>query len=61
MKEKNYVFRFHDPNTEEITALFFLKTAVEANMERIEEMILHTAAAKGLERPAENDASSYSA
>ena len=43
MKKQPYIFRFHNPNSTEITASFFLKTAVTANAKNIEEQILHIA------------------
>ena len=46
MQNTTYIFRFHNPNSTEITASFFLKTAVAANAQSIEEKILHIANTK---------------
>ena len=46
MKNQNYIFQFHDPNSVEITASFFLKCAIAANAKNIEEKILHTIASQ---------------
>ena len=56
MQEQNYIFRFHNPNTEEVTAAFFLRTAVEANAQKIEEMIVHIVSSKEPKRSAESKA-----
>ena len=42
MQNQNYVFRFHNPNSVESTATFFLKIAITANAKKLEEEILHT-------------------
>ena len=46
MQNQNYVFRFHNSNSVEYTASFFLKTAINANVKKIEEEILHTMASQ---------------
>lgn len=46
MQNPNYVFRFHNPNSAESTASFFLRIAVIANAKNIEEKILHTVTAQ---------------
>lgn len=51
MKAKNYTFEFYDPNSSEKTASFFLKLAVAANANNIEEQILHTAAQQKAKAP----------
>lgn len=51
MQNPTYVFRFHNPNSPETTASFFLKTAVAANAQSIEEKILHIANTKEQAKP----------
>ena len=46
MQNPNYVFQFHNPNSAESTASFFLRIAVTANAKNIEEKILHTVASQ---------------
>lgn len=46
MQKPTYIFRFHNPNSTEITASFFLKTTVAANTQTIEEKILHITKSK---------------
>jgi hypothetical protein len=46
MQNPNYVFQFHNPNSAESTASFFLRIAVNANAKNIEEKILHTVASQ---------------
>jgi hypothetical protein len=46
MKKQECHFQIHDPNPKEITATIFLHIALEANMQSIEEMILHTISMK---------------
>lgn len=41
MKKTDFVFHFHNPNTQEATAIAFLQTAIKANAKRIEEIYLH--------------------
>ena len=46
MKKTDIIIHFHNPNTAEAMAIFFLKTVVKANAKQIEKNILHSISAK---------------
>lgn len=39
MKKRKLNYRFHDPNTMELTAEYLLKVLVEANAQKVEQAI----------------------
>lgn len=43
MKKRKLNYRFHNPNTAEVTADYLLKVLVEANMEKVEKVICQDA------------------
>lgn len=48
MKKQKLNYRFHNPNTAEVTADYILKVFIEANMKKVEQA-MQEAAERGLE------------
>ncbi len=46
MKKKDFIFQFHNPNTEETTTIFFLQTVLKANAKYIEKTVSHHVSSK---------------
>ena len=48
MKKQKLNYRFHNPNTAEVTADYILKVFIEANMKKVER-VMQEVAERGLE------------
>ena len=55
MKKQKLNYRFHNPNTAEVTADYILKVFIEANMKKVERA-MQEVAEKGLEEDKQEQA-----